>query len=296
MASPQYETFAASVAAQRTATLPSLEELRAGMDLLIQTLPAPDGTAVTPVDAGGVPAEWVASARAGEKHVVIHLHGGGYCIGSAASIRNFAGRVSAAAEARVLSVDYRLAPEHPFPAAVSDAVAAYRWVLAQGISPSRISLSGESAGGGLVVALLVALRDAGDPLPACAVPISPWVDMENSGEMSEIARAQDLLRIEHIELFARTYLNGSDPRDPLASPLHADLSGLPPLLVLVGGREILLDDARRLTLRAQEAGVDCTLRIVPEMIHFWNLFGPLFPEATLASEDVAEFVRSHVAA
>ena len=296
MASPQYETFAASVAAQRTATLPSLEELRAGMDLLIQTLPAPDGTAVTPVDAGGVPAEWVASARAGEKHVVIHLHGGGYCIGSAASIRNFAGRVSAAAEARVLSVDYRLAPEHPFPAAVSDAVAAYRWVLAQGISPSRISLSGESAGGGLAVALLVALRDAGDPLPACAVPISPWVDMENSGEMSEIARAQDLLRIEHIELFARTYLNGSDPRDPLASPLHADLSGLPPLLVLVGGREILLDDARRLTLRAQEAGVDCTLRIVPEMIHFWNLFGPLFPEAALASEDVAEFVRSHVAA
>src|SRR5438309_3302577 len=163
MVSPQYEMFAAGVKAQRTDATPTLEELRAGMEAMGTVLPAPEGTLVETVDAGGVPAEWIVAPNASDERVVMYMHGGGYSIGCVDFVRDFCARVSAAAEARVLSLDYRQGPEHPFPAAVDDAVAAYRWLVEHGTEPGRIVISGESAGGGLTIALLLALRDAGEP-------------------------------------------------------------------------------------------------------------------------------------
>lgn len=291
MASPQFEAFLQASLAQRTDAPPDIGELRAAGDALAQILPAPEGTEITPVDAGGVPAEWVTAPGTAGDGVIFHLHGGGYCIWSPVPYRNFNGRLAAAAGARILSVDYRLAPEHPHPAAVDDAVAAYRWLLAQGLAPGSIAITGDSAGGGLTVATLVALRDAGDPLPACAAPVSPWVDVELIGEMSEDALPFDLLRPDQLKVFADAYLDGADPRTPLANPLHAELSGLPPMLVLVGEREILLDDAKRLTARAEEAGVDVTLHVAPEMIHIWQMFGGMFPEADAAIAATATFMK-----
>jgi acetyl esterase/lipase len=223
--------------------------------------------------------------------VVFYLHGGGYCIWSPLPYRNFNRRLADAADTRVLAIDYRLAPEHPHPACVEDALTAYRWLLDRGVDPSRVAISGDSAGGGLTVATLIALRDAGDPLPACAVPISPWIDVEITGQMSEDALAVDALRLDHLKLFAASYLNGADPRTPLANPLHADLTGLPPTLVIVGEREILLDDAQRLAQRAREAGVDVTLDITPGMTHIWQMFGGMFPEAQEAVETIAGFLK-----
>ena len=284
--------FAAGIKAQRTDAIPALEELRAAIAAMGQILPVPEGTTVEPVDAGGVRAEWISAPDCGGERVVLYMHGGGYAIGCVDFVRDFCARLSAAADARVLSLDYRQGPEHRFPAAVDDAVAAYRWLLAKGTEPGRIVISGESAGGGLTIALLIALRDAGDPLPAGAVPISPWVDMECKGEVSADALEWDLLRPEHLPAFAGWYLGeDGDPRNPLANPLYADAKGLPPMLVYVGERELLLDDARRFVAKAQDAGVDVTLEIVPEMIHIWHVFGPMFPEAAEASDRVAEYVR-----
>jgi epsilon-lactone hydrolase len=291
MASPNYEMFAAGVKAQRTDATPTLDELRTGMAAMGQILPVPEGTTVERVDAGGIPAEWISAPNTGDERVVLYMHGGGYSIGCVDFVREFCARLSAAADARVLSLDYRQGPEHPFPAPIDDAVAAYRWLIAQGTNPANVVFSGESAGGGLTISLLLALRDAGDPLPAGAVPISPWLDMEAVREMSDEALEWDLLRPEQLVLFAGWFLADGDRRHPLANPLYADPTGLPPMLVLVGGREILLDDARRFTSNAQDAGVDVTLEVVPEMIHIWHVFGPMFPEAVEASDRVASYVR-----
>jgi phosphinothricin tripeptide acetyl hydrolase len=291
MASPNYEMFAASIKAQRTDAAPNLDELRTGMKAMGQILPITNGATVEPVDAGGVPAEWIAAPDTGGERVVLYMHGGGHAIGCVDFVRDFCSRLSAAADVRVLSLDYRQGPEHPFPAPIDDAVTAYRWLLAQGNDPSKIVISGESAGGHLTIALALALRDGGDPLPAGAVPISPWLDMEGKREISDEALEWDLLRPEQLTAFAGWFLADADPRNPLANPLYADAKGLPPMLVLVGEREILLDDARKFVANAQNAGVDATLEVVPEMIHIWHVFGPMYPEAVEAGERVAEYVR-----
>src|SRR5690606_5447385 len=174
--------------------------------------------------------------------------------------RNLGGRISKAANCRVLSLDYRLAPEHPFPAAVDDAVTGYRWLLDQGIRPDRIAIAGDSAGGGLAAATLVALKDRGEPMPAAGVCLSPWVDMEGTGEsMTSRAALDPMVQKDGLKDMASLYLDGADPRSPLAAPLYADLSGLPPLLIQVGTAETLYDDATRLAEKAEAAGVDVTL-------------------------------------
>jgi acetyl esterase/lipase len=222
---------------------------------------APDVT-VTPVDAGGVPAEWIVAPGAAAERVVLYLHGGGYVLCSVSTHRDMIARISRAAQARALGVEYRLAPEHPFPAAVEDATAAYRWLLANGVSPSRLAIAGDSAGGGLTVATLVALRDAGDPLPAAGICLSPWVDLEGIGDsMTTKAAADPFVHQEMIQSLAQQYLGEHSPRTPLAAPLYADLHGLPPLLIQVGTAETLLDDATRLAERAKAAGVQVTLDI-----------------------------------
>jgi phosphinothricin tripeptide acetyl hydrolase len=193
----------------------------------------------------------------------------------------------------VLLPDYRLAPEHPFPAAVEDAVSAYRWLMAQRIAPARIVIAGDSAGGGLAVATLLALRDTGVSLPAAGVCISPWVDLTGSGQSyATRADVDPIVTRDGIDRMALAYLAGKDAKAPLASPLFADLHGLPPLLVQVGDAEVLLDDAVQLAARAKAAGVDATLDIWDEMIHVWHWFFPMLDEGQSAIDRIGQFVQA----
>jgi epsilon-lactone hydrolase len=247
---------------------------------------------VEPVTAGGVRAEWTSTPNAGRDAALLYLHGGGYVIGSLDSHRHLVAEVGRAAASWALSLDYRLAPEHPFPAAVDDALAGFRFLLARGFRPGRIAIAGDSAGGGLVVAALLAIRDAGLAQPGCGWCISPWVDMEASGEsMTSRAAADPTVQKAGILDMARLYLNGADPRAPLASPIHADLHGLAPLLIQVGAAETLLDDAVQLARRAGAADVRADLQIWPEMIHVWHLFHPELAAGRRALEEGGAWVR-----
>jgi acetyl esterase/lipase len=251
----------------------------------------PQGTAVDPVDAGGVPAEWVAAGGVRPGRVLLYFHGGAYQIGSPATLRHLVALLSGVTRARALSVDYRLAPEHPFPAAVEDALAAYRWLLASGTDPALIAVAGDSAGGGLALAALLALRDAGEPMPAAAVALSPWTDLALTGDSLRTRAAVDvMIKPEGMRETAALYLAGADPRHPYASPLYADLRGLPPLLIHVGDAEVILDDSTRLAARASEAGVEVSLEIWDEMPHVFPAFAGLLPEADQAIERIGTWL------
>jgi epsilon-lactone hydrolase len=243
--------------------------------------------------ANGVPAEWTSTPQADA--VLLYLHGGGFVIGSLYSHRHLVCEAGRAARAFTLALDYRLAPEHPFPAAVEDAVAGYRFLLARGYTPGRIAIAGDSAGGGLVVSAMIAVRDAGLPQPACGWCISPWVDLEALGEtMSSKAAADPTVQKAGILDMARLYLNGADPRSPLAAPIYADLAGLAPLLIQVGAAETLLDDAIRLAKVAGAVDVRVDLQIWPEMIHVWHLFHPELKAGLRAIEQGGSFVRAMI--
>ena len=246
------------------------------------------------VNAGGVTAEWVTAEGASDSRVVLYFHGGGYIIGSPRTHRAMLAHLSRDAAARVLALDYRLAPEHPFPAPVEDSVAAYRWLLNEGYDPARISVAGDSAGGGLTVAMMVQARYIGLPTPGAAVCISPWVDMEGLGEsMKTRAEADPMVMKEGLLLSAKTYLGGADPRAPLAAPLYADLRGLPPILIQVGDAEVLLDDSTRLAGVAREAGVEVQTEVWDDMIHVWHVFAPILPEGKQAISQAGEFIKKH---
>ena len=202
--------------------------------------------------------------------------------------------LSRAASARVLALDYRLAPEYPFPAPVEDSTAAYRWLLHEGYDPARIALGGDSAGGGLTVSALVQIRYLGLPMAAAGVCVSPWVDMEALGEsMDTRADVDPMVMREGLILSAKTYLGGADPRAPLAAPLYADLRGLPPLLIQVGDAETLLDDSTRLAGVAREAGVEVQMDVWDDMIHVWHVFAPILPEGRKAISEAGEFIKKH---
>src|SRR5581483_723286 len=252
----------------------TLEERRAGMEAV--ATPPPDGTAVETVDAGGVPAEWTVAPGVDTARVIVYLHGGGYAIGSLDTHRRLVSLVYGAANARVLNVDYRLAPEHPHPAAVDDACAAYRWVLANGTPPSAVAIAGDSAGGGLTLATLLALRDAGDPMPAAAVPLSPWADLELTGDSVRTCAETDLMcTVDGLKEMADWYASGRDLRHPYISPVYGDPAGLPPLYLLAGGAEILRDDAVRVAEAARARGVDVTLEVWDDMPHVFPAFAGL---------------------
>ncbi|MGO9062596.1 MAG: alpha/beta hydrolase [Candidatus Binataceae bacterium] len=249
--------------------------------------------AAEPVTANGVPAEWITAPGADTGRNVLYLHGGGYMIGSIKTHRCLAGWISRAAQARVLIIDYRLAPENPHPAAVDDAIAAYRFMLDAGVKPSRTVVAGDSAGGGLAVATLLAIRDAKLPLPAAGVFLSPWVDMEGTGEsMTTKAAADPMVGSGNLGEMAAAYLGGKHPRTPLASPLYGDLKGLPPMLIQVGTSEVLLDDSTRLAERARQAGVEVVYEPWENMIHVWQIFVPMLDEAKQAVDRIGEYVRS----
>ena len=266
---------------------------RAQYERAEKVFPIPPEVKVERVTAPVAPAEWLRPPSAEAGRVVLYLHGGGYVIGSPRSHRHLAAAIAGAAGASALLLDYRLAPEHPFPAAVEDATAAYRWLLDQAIAPEHIVIAGDSAGGGLTVATVLALREARVPLPAGGVCISPWVDLTCSGaSYATKAAADPIVRRAGVEEMARAYLGATPPRTPLASPLFADLRGLPPLLIHVGSDEVLLDDAVQLAERAKAAGVDATLEIYDRMIHVWHWFLPMLDEAQTAVEAIGRFVRS----
>jgi epsilon-lactone hydrolase len=273
----------------------SLLERRASMETTTAGLSPPATTTVVAVDAGGVPAEWVAAEGASTERAICYFHGGAYTAGSLATHRLHVANLSAVTGVRVLNVDYRLAPEDPHPAAVDDAAAAYRWLLAEGLAPSRVVLAGDSAGGGLAAAALVVLRDAGDPLPAGAALLSPWTDLTLTA-VSHATRAEvdPMVSREGLAPSAEAYLAGADPTTPTASPLHADLAGLPPLVVHVGDHEVLLDDAVGLADRARRAGVDVELWVAPEMIHVWHAFAGIVPEGVEAMERLAAWIRQRL--
>ncbi|MGA8193085.1 MAG: alpha/beta hydrolase [Acetobacteraceae bacterium] len=253
----------------------------------------PADVIVEPVTANGVKAEWTATPDADRSKAILYLHGGGYVIGSLDSHRHVAAEAGRAARARTLALDYRLAPEHPFPAAVDDAVAGYRFLLAGGVSPGGIIIAGDSAGGGLVVAAMLAIRDLHLSQPACGWAISPWVDMEAIGDsMISKAATDPTVQKAGILDMAKLYLHGADPRSPLAAPIHGDLRGLAPLLIQVGAAETLLDDAIRLAQIAGAADVAVDLQIWPEMIHVWHLYYPELAAGRRAIAAGGEFARA----
>ena len=246
------------------------------------------------VNAGGVTAEWVSAEGVSNGRVVLYFHGGGYIIGSPRTHRAMLAHLSHASDARLLALDYRLAPEHPFPAPVEDSVAAHRWLLDEGYDPGRIAVAGDSAGGGLAVSMLVQSRYLGLPLPGAAVCISPWVDMEGLGDSMETrAEADPMVNRENLMVSAKTYLGGADPKAPLAAPLYADLRGLPPMLIQVGDAEVLLDDSTRLAGVAREAGVEVRMDVWDDMIHVWHVFAPILPEGKQAISQAGEFIKKH---
>ncbi|HEY1990375.1 MAG TPA: alpha/beta hydrolase [Acidimicrobiales bacterium] len=275
----------------------SVEDQRAAMDAAAALAPTPEGVSVEIAEVGGRPAEWLTPDGVGRDAAVLYFHGGGYCGGSLNSHRDLAARIAIASGCAVVTLDYRLGPEDPFPAAVDDAVASYRQLVADGIRPERLVVAGDSAGGGLTMALLLALRADGTPLPAAAVCLSPWVDLTQSApSFQELADRDPMVSKENLDALAAAYLAGADPRTELASPLlAADLSGLPPLRIEVGADEVLLDDATQLAERATEAGNDVTLTVWPEMIHVFQAFpGVLLPETDQSVAGIGTFVAGHL--
>jgi monoterpene epsilon-lactone hydrolase len=268
-------------------------ERRKRLDALGAQYPLPGDVQLDPVVANGIRAEWTTTPEADPAHAILFLHGGGYMAGSLVSHRHMIAFAGREARARTLALDYRLAPEHTFPAALEDALAGYRFLLSQGFEPARIAIAGESAGGGLAIATLVSLRDSGLGLPACAWLSSPWVDLEADGESMDSKAAVDpMIQKPYLLELAAAYLKDADPRSPLASPIHADLRGLPPMLIQVGSAETLLDDSVRLARAAAMADVRVTLEVWPDMIHAWHLFYQQLGAGRRALAAVGTFIRS----
>jgi len=275
---------------------PGPAELRAQMAQFADFLPKPEDATREPAEVGGVPAEWFTVPGVREGRTILYLHGGGYVMGMADAYVKLVCDIARPAKARALFPDYRLAPEHPFPAQLEDALAAYRWLIEQGADPAKLAVAGDSAGGGLAAATLVAARDAALPMPAAAVMISPWADMEgSSGTREDLRKSDPMIRFEHMEKIRDWFLAGADPRDSRASPIHADLSGLPPMLIQAGGAEMIRDDARLLAERARAAGVEVTLDEWPGMFHVWQFFAHMLSEGRDALERIGAFLDARLA-
>ena len=275
----------------------SIQEQRTRLDELSRrSIRVPKGVTVQTVQVSGIHAQWIEPTGVDPRKVILYLHGGGYCICSLDTHRGLAARLALASQTRVLIIDYRLAPENPFPAALEDAQTAYNWLLTQGITAEQISIGGDSAGGGLTVATAVNLRDAGQKLPAALFLLSPWTDLTFSGESHQTRKKIDpIFGGEDGGLnFAPAYLAGQDPTNPLISPLFADLQGLPPTLIHVGSDEILLDDSTRLEEKMKAAGVESHLQVWEGMWHVFQVFAPYIPEAQLSIDRVGQFIQKSI--
>lgn len=295
MPSPESAQIRAGFVANQEAPETPLAIMRQEWEAGASQVVLPPGITVSPVDAGGVHAEWISNPTAALQHVLLFLHGGGYNAGSCITHRELAARLSLAANIRVLLLDYSLAPENPFPAAIEDVAAGYRWLLEGGIVPEQVVIGGDSAGGGLALATLVWLRDHGVPLPAAGVLLSPWLDLTLTGPSFQTRAAVDPLgSYKGFQRAVGYYLGTSDPTHPLASPLFADLRDLPPLLVQVGEHELLLSDSTRLAERAREAGVEVKLEVWEAMWHVWHAWAGTLPEGQQAIERIGAFIREQL--
>lgn len=275
----------------------TVQEQRTRLDMLARRgIRIPRGVTVRAVQAGGIHSEWIEPIGTDLQKVILYLHGGGYCIGSLETHRGLASRLALASQGRVLIIDYRLAPEHPFPAALEDALAAYRWLLSQGVPANQIAIGGDSAGGGLTLASVLSLRDAGQPLPKALFLLSPWTDLTFSGDSFRTRKNLDPIfggegnRLE----YAPAYLGSQDRSNPLISPLFADLHGLPTTLIHVGSDEILLDDSVRLEEKLKAAGGNVRLDVWTGMWHVFQVFAPYVPEAQQAIDQVGGFVCEQI--
>jgi monoterpene epsilon-lactone hydrolase len=292
MASQQLAKVLEIIKSQPSNPNATVDRMRAGMERVAERVAL--DVKCEPVDAGGVGAEWIIAPNAAPDRVVLYLHGGGYVMGSINTHRAMIARIARASQAKALALNYSLAPEKPFPAAVNDSTAAYKWLLARGYKADKIVISGDSAGGGLAISTLLALRDSKVPLPAGAAAISPWTDLTGSGA-SVVSRAavDPMVANQGLLLMAKQYAGANGAQDPLISPVFADMKGLPPLLIQVGDAEVLLDDATRVADRAKAAGVDVTIEVWPEMVHVWHVFAKILPEGQQAIDRIGEFVIAH---
>jgi monoterpene epsilon-lactone hydrolase len=293
MANPQvqqlFQMVATSPLADPTQTL---EQMRGNLDALSAMFPPQSDVELAPADTGGVRAEWIRPAAAKPGLTILFLHGGGYTLGSLASHRDLATRIAKAAAANTLAIEYRLAPEHPHPAALDDAMHAYRWLLETGHAAGEIAIVGDSAGAGLAIATALAARDAGIPRPGALALMSPWVDL-HCDTPSLVNSADPFMQPGPVKLMAMGYLAGQDPRSPLISPLFAaDLSGLPRTLVQVGTIDGLRDDGQRFAELARKAGVDVTYEVWEDMFHAWHMFALMVEDGQRATERVGAFLRA----
>lgn len=255
----------------------------------------PENVSYADTSADGVPALWCIPADPASDRVILYTHGGGFIGGNPESHRKLTGHLARAAGVRVLSIDYALAPERPYPAAVDDAVTAYRWLRGQGFDAAHIATAGDSAGGGLCTSVVLRLRELGEELPAGVMPLSPWYDLELTGPSMVASRGTgDAVGIEGLEQMRLAYLQGAEPTDPVANPMYADLAGFPPVLLHVGGAETLLDDSRSFAERAEAAGVDVTLVVEADMQHVYPFGAGRMPEADAAIERMGTWVRSRL--
>lgn len=293
MANKEIETLVSMMFSDRDPNVkPTLAEAREGFEGIGQAFPVGEDVQVTPFSANGVSSEEIIADGADSDQVLLYFHGGGYALGGLSTHRTMVSDLSRASGRRAILIDYRLAPENAFPAAVEDAVIAYRWLLDSGVPAANICLAGDSAGGGLTVATLLSLKEQGIELPAGAVCISPWVDLEMTGASHISRAAQDpMVKLADLREWTSYYLPDGGAKNPLASPVHGDLSGLPPLLIQVGTAETLLDDAYMLERVAKAAGVDVTLRVWEDMIHVWHLFGMVVEDGRKAIAEAGAFMK-----
>lgn len=271
----------------------SWAERRQRMDEICAIDPPPDDVAFSPATIGAMQAEWSLAPGSDARRVLLYFHGGGYCSGSITSHRGMVGRVGRDAAIRTLAIAYRLAPEAPYPAALEDALAAWRFLRDQGYAPGSIAIGGDSAGGNLTLALMLRLRAMGEALPAAAWLVSPWLDLRMTGKtLDSKADIDPLISRDYLTGLAAAFLAGHDPGDPDVSPLYADLAGLPPVLIQVGSSETLLDDAVRGAAALGAAEVRTTLEIWPRMIHAWMLWSERLTAGRAASDRAARWLRA----
>jgi acetyl esterase/lipase len=294
---PEFDNLVGLLGAGRIGPETPLDQARGGYDAMGTMIPLVEGTTTEAIDpATGVRGEWVQAPDGDDGRVLVWFHGGGYVIGSATSHRPLASRLSSASRSRVLLVDYRLAPEHPAPAALDDALAAYEHVLESGVRADRVALGGDSAGGGLALCSVLALRDRHIDLPAAMALSSPWVDLSLVGDsITANADTDIILSAELLAYWADAYLDGHDARRGPLAPLSGDGQGLPPMLVHVARGELLHDDAVALTTWARAAGNDVSLTVDDEMIHHWHVWAGLFPEADRAVDELGTWLDGHLA-
>lgn len=288
MASPQYEEFYQTLR-RGSPKAASVEEARAGFEKLMEGYPAAPDIAFEKIKIGTIPAAWVHAPLSTRQKVLLFFHGGGYSAASVKSHQDLLGRLSRATRHDVLAIDYSLAPEHPFPAAMQDARMAYEWLLKHGFDQKQIILAGSSCGGGMALSLLLQLKAEKKPLAAAAVCICPWVDLALTGSTLKTNDGKDIFRFDRLQTARDLYLQGHDPKDPLASPLYGDLAGFPPLCIQVGSCELLLDEIQKFASKALSQGVYVNFEIFDDMVHTWHYYAAKFPEGDAAIDKIGQF-------